>query len=55
MPQLFDSWVRDSGTRSDGYEYSKETDPDEGLDEEVLVQEEEGDDKQAEYCTGCRP
>ena len=48
MPQLFDTWVRDSGTRSDGHEYSKETDPDEGLDEEVLVQEEEGDDKQAD-------
>ena len=48
MPQLFDTWVGDSGTRSDGHEHSKETDPDEGLDEEVLVQEEEGDDKQAD-------
>jgi len=48
MPQLFYTRVRDSGTRSDGHEYCKETDPDEGLDEEVLVQEEEGDDKQAD-------
>ena len=48
MPQLFDTWVGDSGTRSDGHEYCKETDPNEGLDEEVLVQEEEGDDKEAD-------
>ena len=48
MPQFFYTWVRDSGTRSDGHEYCKETDPDKGLDEEVLIQEEEGDDKEAD-------